>query len=121
MFTPFERMVAGRYLRARKPFGLEAFEDHGLTSASGDVLKAVVATISFLGHPFTVLKDAADEKSMVQAREAESRATITENVQEVEALRAENVDLERRAQAANARASAMDALVAQVSSAVGGK
>jgi hypothetical protein len=118
-------VVTDRYLRVQAPvappksFGLKAFEAHGLTSASGDVLKAVVATISFLGHPFTVVEEARAEKSSAAARSAEARDQVEENLQDIEALKNDNLALSSRAKDAEARASAMDVLVAQVSSVVG--
>ena len=102
-----------------KPFGLFAYEAQGLGRASDDVLRAVVATISFLGHPFTVLEDAEKAKARVQREEAENRGEIADNLDEITNLQTANIKLETQAKAANARASALDVLVAQVSLVVG--
>lgn len=104
-----------------KPFGLRAFEAHGLAEASADVLKAVVATISFLGHPFTVVDEANAEMARANAREARDRQNIAENLREIEDLRKLNEGYNTDALDARARASQMDALVEQVKSVVGAK
>jgi len=102
-----------------KPFGLEAFEAHGLGRASSDVLKAVVATISFLGHPFTVVEEAAEARVSAAANSTRTFAQIEDNLDEIRDLEARNISLEARARLADARASDLAALVAQVSSVVG--
>ena len=120
-------VVLDRYLRAPapvpapKPFGLSAFEAHGLNSASGDVLKAVVATISFLGHPFTVVAEAEEASARARARSAGALNQVDENLEAIRDLETENIELQSRAKGADARASELTALVTQVQSAVGGR
>lgn len=104
-----------------KPFGLRAFEAHGLAEASADVLKAVVAMISFLGHPFTVVAEAREEMTRAHAREARDRQDIARNMQEIADLKKENETLDNDATVARVRANEMDDLVNQVNLAVGAK
>ena len=101
------------------PFGLKAFEAHGLAEASNDVIKAVVATISFLGHPFTVVEEAKDAMSRAQAREDYGRRQIAENMKEIAELQEANNSLDSDALASVARANQLVDLIQQVSSVAG--
>jgi len=115
--------VAGRMRSDKtvqpKPFGLEAFESHGLGRASNDVMTAVVATVTFLGHPFTVVEDAEEEMASAENRSAKSLSRVQKNLEEIRGLEAANAGLRDQAKWADARASAMQALVAQVNSVIG--
>ncbi len=102
-----------------KPFGLEAFESHGLGRANGDVMKAVVATVTFLGHPFTVVEEAKEEMSSADNQSAKSLARVQKNLEQIRGLEAANAGLRDQAKWSDARASAMEALVAQVNSVIG--
>lgn len=106
---------------APKPFGLEAFEAQGLQKASADVVKAVVATISFLGHPFVVAQEAVRASAQQRASEAMGRDQIAENLREITTLQEENIGLDIAAQRAGGRAAELDELVNFVNSVVGGK
>ena len=103
-----------------KPFGLDAFEAHGLGRASADVLKAVVATISFLGHPFTVVQEAEEARAELAARFDAALAQVEKNLEGIQNLEEDNKKLQFRAKMAYARSGELEALVAQVDSVVGG-
>ena len=113
------RMVRPDKTVQPKPFGLEAFESHGLGRASNDVMTAVVATVTFLGHPFTVVEDAEEEMASAENRSAKSLSRVQKNLEEIRGLEAANAGLRDQAKWADARASAMQALVAQVNSVIG--
>lgn len=104
-----------------KPFGLEAFEAQGLQKASADVVKAVVATISFLGHPFTVVQEATEAKGVEREYEANCGKAIAQNLKQIADLQKANKSLELNAKVANARAAELDNLVVAVNAVVGAK
>lgn len=114
-------VLVDRYFRTPKPFGLYAFEIHGLNRASGDVLKAVVATISFLGHPFTVVVEARTAKASAMTTSADALLQVGDNLEAIRGLEALNLALKSEAEVADNRASKLDTLIAQVSSVVGDK
>ena len=97
-----------------KPFGLAAFEAHGLGVASDDALRVGVAIISFLGHPFTVVSEAKGAMSRAYEREAEDRRDVAENLKEIARLQEQNGGLSADAVKALARAKQLGDLIDQV-------
>lgn len=103
-------------VEAPKPFGLDAFEAHDLGRASADVVKAVVATISFLDHPFTVVAEAKEACAAASAQATKAAEEIEENLENIQEILKENDKLQARVERANARAIELDQLVKQVGS-----